>query len=278
MPELPDLVVIEERLTPELIGRKISAIEILDPIVIRNLTGSSIEDGFIGTSFQGLYRNGPFLNFDLGDKNVIIHPMLAGRFSLEPNYKKKDLCVRFRMEGSVLNYSDDVRMGKVYFSLPNQFAQIPKYSEQGVDLLSEQFTEEEFLRRIDKSRQQTRVFLMDQSKLSVLGNAYSDEILFDAKIHPKTPCHRLSSEDKHRLYGSIRKVLADSIDYIRKKKAPLDFKVRDHVKVRNRKNEPCPNCGTKIRRANVLGHDSFFCPVCQPMAGEQFIDWNRLQP
>ena len=84
--------------------------------------------------------------------------------------------------------------------------------DQGVDLLSENFTQEEFLKRIEKNRQQTRVFLMDQTKLSALGNAYADEVLFDSKIHPKTPCNKLSEEEKIQLYQSIKSVLNDSID------------------------------------------------------------------
>ncbi|MEK7730113.1 MAG: zinc finger domain-containing protein, partial [candidate division KSB1 bacterium] len=57
----------------------------------------------------------------------------------------------------------------------------------------------------------------------------------------------------------------------------IEIKVRDHVKVRNRKDEPCPQCGTKIRRAGVLGYDSFFCPTCQPLKRNQFIDWRNLK-
>ncbi|EMJ99944.1 MULTISPECIES: Fpg/Nei family DNA glycosylase [unclassified Leptospira] len=275
MPELPDLVVIRERLLKELPGEVIQEIEILDPLVVRNLCGGKSETSFIGSTFESLERTGPFLNFKFGPKNIVIHPMLAGRFSLDPKYKKKDLAVRIKFQDKILNYADDVHMGKVYFTEPEYFSQIPKFTDQGVDLLSENFTLEEFLKRIEKNRQQTRVFLMDQTKLSAIGNAYADEILFDSKIHPKTPCNKLSEEEKIQLYQSIKSVLNESIDYIRKKQAPLDFKVRDHVKVRNRKNEACPRCGTTIRRANVLGHDSFFCPNCQRVPGEQFIDWNK---
>ncbi|TGK26268.1 Fpg/Nei family DNA glycosylase [Leptospira yasudae] len=273
MPELPDLVVIRERLIPELIGKTVESIEIVDPVVVRNLTGGSVEEVFSGVSFQSIERNGPFLNFAFEKWNMIIHPMLSGRFSLESKYKKKDLCIRIVTNGPILNYVDDTRMGKVYFLKPEDISQIPKYQNQGVNLLSDEFTEAAFLKLTEKVRQQTRVFLMDQTKLSALGNAYADEVLFAAKIHPKTPVHQLSPEEKSLLYKSIREVLTSSIEYIRNKRAPLEVKVRDHVKVRNRKNEPCPVCGTTIRRANVLGYDSFFCPNCQPAKGEQFINW-----
>ncbi|PJZ69974.1 DNA-formamidopyrimidine glycosylase [Leptospira perolatii] len=276
MPELPDLVVIRERLIPELENHTIESIEILEPLVVRNLNGIEIENNYKGAPFKNLERVGPFLHFEFGDKHIVIHCMLVGKFSLNPQYKKKDLCIRFQFDGLTLNYIDDMKMGKVYFGDSESLKQIPKFNDQGVNLLSEDFTEKEFLSLIGKTRQQTRVFLMDQTKLSALGNAYADEVLFEAQIHPKTPCNKLSQEDKSRLYESIKKVLSESIDYIRRKNAPLEVKVRDHVKVRNRKNEPCPRCGTTIRRANVLGYDSFFCPKCQVMAGGQFLDWGKM--
>ncbi|RHX85471.1 DNA-formamidopyrimidine glycosylase family protein [Leptospira stimsonii] len=275
MPELPDLVIIQERLIPELIDRKIKSIEIIDPIVVRDLTGGAIDSSFQDNVFQKIERNGPFLNFIFEKMNLVIHPMLSGRFSLDPKYKRKDLCIRIVTDGPILNYMDDTRMGKVYFLKPEELGQIPKYKEQGVDLLSENFTESIFLKLMNKNRKQTRVFLMDQTKLSALGNAYADEILFAAKIHPKTPCNQLTTEEKILLYKSIKEVLHTSIDFIRNTNAPLEVKVRDHVKVRNRKNEPCPVCGTTIRRANVLGYDSFFCPNCQRAKGKQFIDWGN---
>ncbi|XDD49736.1 Fpg/Nei family DNA glycosylase [Leptospira sp. WS92.C1] len=275
MPELPDLVIIKERLVPQLLNQKIRSVEIVDPVVVRNLTGGVLDDFYNNLSFLKIERNGPFLDFSFEKMNIVIHPMLSGKFSLDPKYKKKDLCVRILTDGPTLNYIDDTRMGKVYFLKPDELGRISKYKEQGLDLLSEEFTEAAFLKTMEKNRQQTRVFLMDQSKLSALGNAYADEVLFAAHIHPKTPCNQLSQKEKSLLYKSIKEVLFSSIEYIRNKNAPLDVKVRDHVKVRNRKNEPCPNCGTTIRRANVLGYDSFFCPSCQPAKGQQFINWNR---
>ncbi len=114
---------------------------------------------------------------------------------------------------------------------------------------------------------------MDQSALSAIGNAYADEILFEARIHPKTPCSSLSPEQRRGLYNAIRSVMAWAISEVQKAAQPIDVKVRDHVKVRNRKDEPCPVCGAKIRRAGVLGYDSFFCPHCQAASRPQRIPW-----
>ncbi len=118
---------------------------------------------------------------------------------------------------------------------------------------------------------------MDQSALSAIGNAYADEVLFAAGIHPKTPCTRLDAERRGRLFDAIRGVIAWGIDEVGRAGRPLEDKVRDHVKVRNRLGEPCPVCGTTIRRVGVLGYDSFFCPRCQPaegtLGGRRGIPW-----
>jgi formamidopyrimidine-DNA glycosylase len=120
--------------------------------------------------------------------------------------------------------------------------------------------------------QQVRVFLMDQSALSAIGNAYADEILFAARLHPKTPCHTLSAEQVEGLYRAVREVLAWAIEQVERSGQPLEVKVRGHLKIRGRLGEPCPACGSTIRRVGVLGHDAFFCPRCQP-ARRSPIPW-----
>ncbi len=145
---------------------------------------------------------------------------------------------------------------------------------QEIDLSNDaEFTREKFEALMGKRRHQARVFLMDQSALSAIGNAYAGEILFAARIHPKTPCFSLSPEERLALYQSIRSVMAWGISEVEKAGQPIEVKVRDHVKVRNRNNQPCPVCGTKIRRAGVLGYDSFFCPRCQAASRPQRIPW-----
>ena len=114
---------------------------------------------------------------------------------------------------------------------------------------------------------------MDQALLSAIGNAYADEILFAARIHPKTPCSSLSADQRQTLFESIRSVMAWGIAEVEKAGHPVEVKVRDHMKVRNRKDQPCPVCGTTIRRAGVLGYDSFFCPQCQAASRPQRIPW-----
>jgi formamidopyrimidine-DNA glycosylase len=117
---------------------------------------------------------------------------------------------------------------------------------------------------------------MDQASLSAIGNAYADEILFEAGIHPKAFCHALPPEKRRALYDAIVSVLAWGIDEVEKADRPLEEKARGHLRVRGRAGEKCPRCGAIIRKAGVLGFDSYFCPVCQPDLAGRGLDWNRL--
>ena len=279
MPELPDLEYIVGKLKPRVTGRKIIEVVVREPIVLRMLLpeAGGFAAALAGRTIETVKRHGPFLDFPLsGGAELVVHCMLAGRFQVaEPGEKPVGhLCFSLRLDnGDLLRYGDEKRMGKVYLTPAGAYDAIPGYREQGVDILSAAFTWERFSALIEGRRHQARVFLMDQSALSAVGNAYADEILFAAGIHPKTSCASLSEEQRRKLFDSIRSVIAWGIEEVRKAGQPMEVKVRGHVRVRGRKDEPCPVCGAKIRRAGVLGYDAFYCPRCQPATRTQKIPW-----
>jgi len=304
MPELPDLVYIEKRLSSSLPGRIIERVEVKEPIVIRNHTGVKFEEALAKRAFQSIRRHGPFICFAFDREiELIVHPMLAGRFSFTPRVtpdvktgkgrknssgeknpragterklSAKDLCVALALDdGSTFAYYDDKKMGKVYLIENQKYSLIMKFENQGLPVLGPDFTFEAFDKIISTRKQQVRAFLLDQTNISAIGNAYGDEILFAAGIHPKTFCHQLSAGERRKLYESIVTVLRQGIDAVEKANRPVEIKVRDHMKVRNRKGEKCPVCGTKIRRESVLGFDTFYCPVCQPAKRNLFLDWRQ---
>jgi len=211
--------------------------------------------------------------------DLIMHLMLAGRLRLAPAGQKALAYTAFSLEldsGEVLSYGDERKMGKIYLREAGRFEGIPGYLTQGVDVTSEAFTWECFSALIAKKRCQARVFVMDQTALSAIGNAYADEILFEAGIHPKATACTLPAEKKRALYDAIKTVLAWGVTEVEAAGAPLEDKVRGHLRVRNRAGEKCPRCGATIRRAGVLGYDAFFCPVCQPDTAGKGLDWNKL--
>jgi len=277
MPELPDLAYIEKHLARALSGRQIQAVRIKEPIVLRVLVKDAFDAALTACRFQRVFRHGPFMTFEFeGGNGLIIHPMLAGRFKFGPRggATGRGLCFTLELDdGTCLHYLDDKRMGKVYLVNLGDDAQVPRYAQQGVNILSKQFTLELMQSLIKKKRNQVRVFLMDQTALSAIGNAYADEILFHARLHPKTLCSQLDEAAVAQLYDSIVAVMKWGISEVTRAAQPIERKVRDHMQVRNRKGQPCRRCGDTIRSAGVLGHDAYFCPTCQPTQRRQFIQW-----
>jgi formamidopyrimidine-DNA glycosylase len=278
MPELPDLLYIRDYLAGTLTGRSITDVEVKVPVVLRNMLDRPLGQSLRGLSLLEVEQHGPFLRLGLsGDVDLVTNLMLAGRLQHRRKGEKAEghLCVAWMLDdGSSLRLCDEHVMAKLYVCRRADAVLIPRYAAQGVDILSRAFTREKFrdLLRAN-ARRQIRVMINDQSVLSAIGNAYADEILFDARIHPKTLTGRLSEEEAERLYGSIAHVMAWGREMVVRAAQPINVKVREHMRVRNRRGEPCVRCGTTIRREGVLGHDTFFCPTCQPPSRKLFIDW-----
>ena len=280
MPELPDLEYIVSALQATVAGRPIRKVRVGDPIVLRLAVPGDLPALVTGALVRAVERRGHFVIFRLDPSyDLVVNPMLAGRFRLCASRERTEASLRFALEfdGALeLRYLDANRMGKAYLVLRDDWAAIPGLTTLGLDLLGGEFTLEAFQARIARRRDQVRVFLMDKTALSAIGNAYADEILFAAGLHPKTVCARLSPDDVKTLYESIRRVIGEAIAEVRRRGEAIEEKVRDFLKVRNRKGEACPRCGTTIRVAGVRGFDSFFCPTCQPATRRPFVDWRSL--
>jgi formamidopyrimidine-DNA glycosylase len=243
----------------------------------------------LGAALRGRHvtsvdRRGHFMRFGIeGDRVIVINAMLVGKYRLlapaqlegkkDPRALGLALALASRNE---LHYIDDKRMGKVYVARAADESQIPVYGQLGADVMSPAFTRETFGAILRKRRDQTRMFLMDKRALASIGNAYADEILFAAGIHPKTFCNKLTAVEADALYAAISSVLGHAIEEIARRDPPIDEKLRDFLSVRGRDGKPCPRCGTKIRAVRVGDGDACFCPKCQPTERKLFVNWSNL--
>src|SRR5204862_5290162 len=116
---------------------------------------------------------------------------------------------------------DDKRMGKVYVARAADEATIPIYGQLGADVLSPAFTRDAFGKLIARRRDQVRAFLMDKRALASIGNAYADEILFAAGLHPKTFCNKLAPEEIDALVTAVGRVLRDAIAELQRRAEPI---------------------------------------------------------
>jgi len=264
MPEWPDLHVLRERLETALVGRKITAVRVGDPVVIR--ATRPLDEILLGRSFTQVRHRGKFLLFSLdSDVSIVVNPMLAGLFLLaRPELKAtKDTRLSLALDdGSELRYRDDVRMGKIYVlegDAPER--SVPGYGDLGPD--ADDLGG--FRERAKKRGGEVRNLLMDQRVIAGIGNAYADEILYEAKLHPKRAVRSLSAKELSVLEDAIAKVIARGVDEVEAGMPPeLGTKVRGHLRVRGREGSPCPRCGSPIKRTRKGDDETYLCTACQP--------------
>jgi formamidopyrimidine-DNA glycosylase len=269
MPELPDLEAYRLFFNRRLPGVAIDEVTVKIPIVIR-----VPKDEFIatltGNIFGEVERRGKFLLFSLrsGD-HLAIHPMLTGRFQYrrpQERRRPKTCFVLALNNGHELRYFDERRMGKVYVVKQGDFASLPLFAELGPEPLSDEFTEEAFREQLRHFRGQIKSVIRTDRLVAAIGNAYADEILFAAGIHPYRKRVELPPEAEVRLYQAIRSVLSDAAaivaDRVEKEGLPVD-EYRDHLKVHRRGGQPCPKCGSPITEIISNRRITSFCRHCQ---------------
>ncbi len=280
MPELPDLLHVRDRLRERLVGRTVTAERVREPVVLRFAVRGNLSL-LQGRALTEVFRKSHFLAFRFDGFDLAVNPMLAGRFRFATpgELDERSLCFALAfgaaagLDAVELRYLDDKAMGKAYLIASDDWKAIPGLQSGGLDLLSPEFTRERFVSLLRRRRDQVRVMLLDKKALDSIGNAYADEVLFEARIHPKTWCRALSHEDAVRLHDAIVRVMSAAVAEVAGRDEPIEVKVRDFLKVRLK--EVCPNCGAKLRTAGVRGMDAYFCPHCQPETRPGLVDWRR---
>ena len=274
MPEIPELQHIARVLSDQLVGHPIVNVEIQKPIVIR-IPREDFEAGLLGAEITSVERTGKFLLFHTNrDSVVAVNPMLNGRFQWisGPDGKAKAhartcFTLKFASDESELGirYIDERYLGKVYLVDADDLDQIPVLNEQGPDALDPALDQDEFLRRLKRYRGQVKNALVNAKFVAGIGNAYSDEILFNAGIHPFTKISTLDEERRGRLYQSMRDTLnwaagiaADQIGM------RIDSKPRDFLNVHRKGGQPCPRCDNTISEVSPNRRITSYCRNCQP--------------
>jgi formamidopyrimidine-DNA glycosylase len=269
MPELPDLEAYRSFFNRRIPGVGIEAATVSIALVVR-----APKDDFIatltGNAFGEVERRGKFILFSLKSGDYLaIHPMLSGRFQYCPPQEKRRAKTCFTLalaNGQELRYFDDRLMGKVYLVKDGAFDAVPRFGEMGPEPLSEELTEEVFRERLRRFRGQIKNVILNETLVAGIGNAYADEILFVAAIHPYRKRTELSAEDEGRLHRAIRSVLSGAAatvtERMEKEGLPVD-EYRDHLKVHRRGGQPCPNCGASITEITAGQRVTNFCRHCQ---------------
>ncbi len=268
MPEIPDLENIRTILTDAIGGETIESVELLKPNIVR-MVPDEFEAHVVGTAIESIDRYGKFLLFHLssGDQ-IALNMMLVGRLQhVEPSKKRgKSVCwVLGLSDGCELRYLDQRYMGKTYLVAEDDLKAIPQFVDMGPDVLDPAFDDEAFLKRLRKYRGQVKNVLTNAKFVAAIGNAYSDEILFVAGIHPFAKVKDLDEEQRRTIHRAIREVMDWATPIVGEEMAGrTDKKPRDFLRVHRKGGEPCPVCGSPISELSPNKRTTSFCRTCQP--------------
>ena len=289
MPELPEVEVTVSGLKKEVLGKKfLDCIAETKKIIKKPKNFELFKKEIKGTKIENIFRRGKNIIFELSNKKfMLVHLKLTGHFligkwkkekkewiPIEGNEALKDPMNRFLRvifildDGRQLALSDLRKFAKI--ELLNEEELKKELSKLGPEPLEKNFTFEKFkeiLKKVKKGK--IKKVLMDQTKIAGIGNIYSDEILWEAKIHPQKDVQKLNEENLKNIFKAIKKVLkkgiesgGESISDFRKitgEKGEFD----KERKVYKREGENCFRCKGKIKRIKFGQRSSYFCPVCQ---------------
>lgn len=274
MPELPEVETVRRGLERRVLGRTISAVELIRPDMIRG-DSAHFRRNVEGRRVASLARKGKTLVLELRSPDSLPPSYLLVRLGMTGQLVVADGAspvllhthVRMSLDGGTdeLRYRDARRFGMLRTCAAPEAERI--LGTLGPDAL--ELTETDFERALRGRRGAIKSWLLDQRMLAGLGNIYSDEALFEARIHPRKPAGEIPKSARHRLYLAIHGVLRRAVklqgtsfrDYIDIEGNPGNF--APQLRAYRRTGLPCPRCGAPIRRAVIGGRSSHFCPRCQ---------------
>ena len=270
MPEIPDLEVIKDFLNERIVGQEIVRVEAPKPWIVRSLAADDFADDVRGRSFGRVLRTGKDLLLPLDpDRLLVINLMLTGHLQyVEPGSRQsKRMFFLLGMPDADLRYLDDRQMGLVYYLRPDQLDRVPRLLEQGPDALDSGISFEEFKERISPYSGEIKGVLARGKFLSGIGNAYVDEILWEARVSPFRKRRTFSDEELRQVYDAVPKVLREATEVVRERMPPyIHVKVRDFLKVHRKGGEPCPRCGATVSEITPNKRITSWCRTCQPGA------------
>lgn len=267
MPELPDIVVYIEALEKRIQGSVLERVRVASPFLLRTAVPplSSVE----GKKIVELRRLGKRICFGLeGDLWLVLHLMIAGRLHWYNERAKaakgRSLAV-FEFSTGSLTLTEAGTQKRASLHVVQGEAGLENLNPGGLEVFDA--TGEEFARAIRAKNHTLKRALTDPRILSGIGNAYSDEILFDARLSPFTLTQKLSDEEVERLFASIKRTLNEWVERLRAEALKgFPEKVtafRPDMATHGKYGEPCPRCGNKIQRIRYGSNETNYCPTCQ---------------
>lgn len=279
LPELPEVETVVRGLQALLPRRRITAIRLGKTDFIDD--PAKLKETLPGSRILDIHRHGKFIvlllekswpqagaNSDTARFHFIVHLGMTGRLIVLPPSMPAALHTHAWIsldDDRELRYIDPRRFGRMLV-LPEEQSEII-LGPLGTDPL--EITLEKFRERLASKRARVKAVLLDQTVFRGMGNIYTDESLWRARIHPARLASSLKHQEVLRLHRAMRQILLEAIrlggssisDYVNAEGQPGEFQIRHRVY--QREGKKCSRCGAIIRRMTVAGRSSYYCPRCQ---------------
>jgi len=261
----------------EVIGRKIEGIERRGKMLIIKLSGNKALVVHFKLTGQLVWIEEKLKVESRKSKVILGHPIPFAGTELPA----KTTHVIFEIDGPTsppglrgagkLFYNDLRQFGWIRIVQSSKLKVQSEIAKLGPEPFDKEFTTDYLQRIFSRSSKPIKLVLMDQEKIAGIGNIYANEALFEAGILPTRPACSLKNEETEKLKKSIIMVLEEGIKYggssaadeayIKPTGEPGGY--QEHFRVYQRAGEKCRKCGTIIKRINLGGRGTFWCPKCQ---------------
>src|SRR3954471_3215330 len=294
MPELPDITVYLEALEARVRGHRLERIQLNSPFLLRTATPpiNSIE----GREIVGLRRLGKRICFGFEEELwLVLHLMIAGRlhwkssagaqlaparFKAPTKFPKNQLAI-FQFDDGLLSLTEAGTQRRASLHLVKGEEALRALDRGGIELFQQPgrkgrrvnsglgaFIDVDSFAAVVRSENHTlKRTLTDPRLFSGIGNAYSDEILWNAQLSPVKLTHKLTDEEVQRLHQATRATLVDWVERLRvEANGNFPEKVtafRKDMATHGRYKELCPRCGSRIQRIRYATNETNYCPTCQ---------------
>ena len=260
MPELPDVTVYIETLERLLKGRRLNAIRLFNPFLLR--TAVPPLGQVHGKTVSALSRVGKRIVFSFeGDLHLVLHLMIAGRLHWEGKKTRNTLAL-FEFENGTLSLTEAGSKRRASLHLVKGEEALRAMDPGGIEVLEADL--ETFRKQLMSENHTLKRALTDPRLFAGIGNAYSDEILHRAKLSPIALTKDLPSDQVERLYQATREVLQEWTAKLRTDGFPEKVTAfREGMAVHGRYGKPCPVCGAPVQRIVYAENETNYCARCQ---------------
>ncbi len=270
VPELPEVEALATFLREHAVGRTVARVDVPGIHVLK--TYDPPPTALAGLAVRDVRRRGKFLDLDVDGLHLVVHLARAGWLQWKaalpaapPRPGKGPLGLRVHLDdGSGFDLTEMGTQKRLAVYVVPDPAAVPGVARLGIDPLDPAFTRETLAGLLAGVRSQVKGVLTDQGVLAGVGNAYSDEVLWEVGMSPFKPAANLSATDVDRLYDALVTVLRGAVG----RAAGLAAKVLKSEKklglnVHGRAGLPCPRCGDTIREVSFATKSLQYCPGCQ---------------